>query len=80
MLSKGDDRMPRLTLFICVQYKGDDGIPRLTLFDHVYYPIAMRKCHSRRYVTVCIVQEPSLHANTDIFLPCVVFKGDYGIP
>ena len=63
----------------CVLQKGEDGMPRQTPFDRVC-PKAMMACHARRRSTVCAAQRRWWHATPDVVRPCVLPKGDDGMP
>ena len=65
---------------IVLLLKGDDGTPHLTWYDHVYFPRAMMECHTRHRWFICVVQEGWWHSMPDIIRPCVITKGDNGMP
>ncbi len=55
-------------------------MPHLTLYDHVYCPRGMMESHARHRLFICAVQEGWRHAMPDVFWPCVLTKGDDGMP
>ena len=61
-------------------FQRQDGMPRPTSFDRLCSPKVMMACHARRLSTVCAVQRRRCHATLDIFRPCVLPKGDDGMP
>ena len=55
-------------------------MPRPTSSDRVCCPRAVMSCHNRRRPTVCAVQGRCFHATSDVVRPCVMPKGDDGMP
>ena len=82
VLPKGDDGMHATPDVVrpCVLPKGDDGMPRPTSLDRVCCPKAMMACHARRRSTVCAAKRRRWHATPDVVRPCVLPKGDDGMP
>ena len=59
---------------------GGDGMSRSTLFDHVCCSKAVISCHARRLSIVCAALRRLWHATPDVVRPCVLPKGDDGMP
>ena len=55
-------------------------MPRLTSFDRVCCPKAMLACHARRRSTICAALRRLWHTTLDVVQPCVLPKGDNGMP
>ena len=64
----------------CVLPNGDDGIQLPTSFDGVCFPKVMMACHARSRSIVCAIQRQRCHVTSDVVPPCVVPKGDDGMP
>ena len=73
--------------------KGGDVMPRPTSYDRACSLRAVMSCHARHRLTicafqkwsrsrstVCAIQRQRCHATSDVVPPCVVPKGDDGMP
>ena len=60
--------------------KGDDVMQRPMLFNCVCCPKAVMSCHARRRPTLRDAQRHRWHATPDVVRPCVLPKGDDGMP
>ena len=67
------DRCGQATADRCVQ-------ARPTTADRLCCPRAMMACHARRRPTVYAVKGRRWHATPDVVRPCVLPKGDDGMP
>ena len=59
---------------------GGDGMSRPTLFDRVCCSKVVISCHARRLSTVCAALRRLWHATPDVVRPCMLPKGDNGMP
>ena len=60
--------------------KGYDGMPRPTTADRLCCQRAKMACHARRRPTVYAVKGRRWHATPDVVRPCVLQKGEDGMP
>ena len=81
VLPKGDDGMPRPMPFDCLCF------PKAMIACHARRrptvsasPKAMMACHAQRHSTVCAAQRRCWHATPNFVGPCLLSKGDDGMP
>ena len=55
-------------------------MPRPMSLDCVCFPMAVMACHARRRSIVFAIHGLSCHATPDVVQPCVLPKGDDGMP
>ena len=64
----------------CVLSKGGDGMSLPTSFDRVYCQKTVMSCHACCLSTLCAALRRCWHATPDVVRPCVLTKGDDGMP
>ena len=72
--------MPCPMLSYRVLSYGGDCMSRPTSFDHVFIPKAVMSFHARSHSIVCAALRRLWHATPDVVRPCVLPKGDVGMP
>ena len=81
VLSEGGDVMPRPTSFdrVCCPKAGMACHSRRRS-DRVYYQKTVMSCHACCLSTLCAALRRCWHATPDVVRPCVLPKGDDGMP